>query len=42
MGTTVATSQRVVQWPWPKPLIEGKKNGEGRGGQYLETEISFL
>ena len=42
MGTGVATSQRVVQRPWLKPLIVEKKNGEGTGGKYFETEISFL
>ena len=42
MGTGVATTLRIVQWPWPKPLIVEKKNGEGKGGKYFETEIRFF
>ena len=39
VDTGVATTIRIVQWPWPKPLIVEKKNGEGK---YFETEISFF
>ena len=42
MVTVVATTLRIVQCPWPKPLIVEKKNGEGKGGKYFETEISFF
>ena len=42
MGTGVATTLRIVRWPWLKPLIVEKKNGEGKGGKYFETEIWFF